>query len=184
METIILNCIEKDPNKRYQTVGVFLRDLELSKMNLPLLAKRSEISIFNSKGLKNILKLILVLMMSIIVSGSVVLAYNVRNGNIKQLDFSVLQSKIISLFSKKSKVTKNAALTAGQIPVPILEEIADVLYLNNGVVVMGIIESIDEDNVSIKLKIGTITYPKQEISDIKYSTPSKRQQLLELWDKK
>jgi len=49
---------------------------------------------------------------------------------------------------------------------------------------MGIIESADKESVAIKLKIGTVTYPKQEISDIKYSTPQKRQQLLELWDKK
>ena len=181
IETIILKCIEKDPKKRYQTVGVFLRDLELSKMNLPLIGQRSEITIFSDKGRKNILKLFFALMISIVLSGGIILLHNTHEGYIKQLKFSTLKNKIYSLFNEKNNSNKNVAYSTNEIPNPILEDIADILYLHNGLKVMGVIEFADKDSVTIKLKIGTVTYPKKEIFDIKYSTLPKREQLLEFW---
>jgi len=184
IETIILKCMEKNPTKRYQTAGVFLRDLELGKMNLPLIARRSEVSVFSGNGRKNILKLVFALAISIVLSGCIILVYNIHKGYLNQLRLSTLKIKIKDIFNRNEEENQSITYSTGQIPVSILEEIADILYLDNGVKVMGIIESADKESVAIKLKIGTVTYPKQEISDIKYSTPQKRQQLLELWDKK
>jgi len=184
IETIILKCMEKNPTKRYQTAGVFLRDLELGKMNLPLIARRSEVSVFSGNGRKNILKLVFALTISIVLSGCIILVYNIHKGYLNQLRLSTLKIKIKDIFNRNEEENQSITYSTGQIPVSILEEIADILYLDNGVKVMGIIESADKESVAIKLKIGTVTYPKQEISDIKYSTPQKRQQLLELWDKK
>jgi serine/threonine protein kinase len=183
IETIILKCIEKDPQKRYQTAGVFLRDLELSKMNLPLMANRSEITIFSDKGRRNIFKLLLALILSLAVSGVCLLTYNVNKGYIKQFNMSVFRPNLKELFGRHWSGDETNRLSK-EIPAAILEDLADIVYLRNGTKVMGIIETADKKSVTVKLKIGTVTYPNHEILNIKYSAPDKKQQLLELWGKR
>jgi serine/threonine protein kinase len=182
IETIILKCIEKEPNNRYQAAGLFLRDLELSKMNLPLIANRSQITIFSGQGRKNIVKIILSLLISIVISSSAILLYNTHKGYIDEIKTGSFLSKISNFISRRGR-NKTPVKTkyTGNMAESIEKELADVLYLDNDIKVMGIIESADEDSVTVRLKIGTLTYPKKDIIDIHYSTPAKRDKLRKLW---
>lgn len=183
IETIILKCIEKEPKNRYQAAGLFLRDLELSKMNLPLIANRSQITIFSGQGRKNIIKVILSLLISIVISSSAVLLYNAHKGYIHEIEADSALRRVGDFISKKGLDVKlrDHKPTENAVPVAIKKELADILYLDNNIEVMGIIESADENSVTVRLKIGTLTYPREDIIDIHYSTPAKRDKLRRLW---
>jgi len=61
---------------------------------------------------------------------------------------------------------------------------ADIIYLNNGGSIEGIIKSEDENNVEVDIGFGTITCGKREIKQIERSTPDDERSLTEKWEKK
>ena len=178
LETIILKCLEKDPNRRYQTMGVLLRDLDLYQSGLPLIAKRSEITLLAKKRKKLFIKTATFLIFIITISGTI-LYYLYSKRDIEKLT----SLKQAALEKQKEQAELPSPQLEGIELVPVsIEELADIVYLKDGRKILGILEDMTEDKVVIRLKIGTVTYSRHQISSIKESTPEKRKRLEEYWN--
>jgi len=181
LETIILKCLEKDPNRRYQTMGVLLRDLELYQSGLPLIAKRSEISFFAKKRKGLFIKIVTFLALITTIMSGTILYYLYSKYSKKGFEESNL--KQAKLESKREEVSLLPPQPESiELTPDLIEDLADIVYLKDGRKILGILEDMTEDRVVIRLKIGTVTYFRHQISSIEESTPEKRKRLKEYWN--
>lgn len=184
LETIILKCLEKNPAKRYQTMGLFLRDIELCQKNLPLLTRRSEITIFAKKRREYLIKAAGVLLLTMVISSAIIFVMGRRgsfDGFIRRLTAAIPTYERRKAVNVKSEKPASTGWPKDELPVPLAEELADIIYLKNGRKIIGIIEEASDKKVIIRLRIGTATYPRRDISSIEYSTPKKREKLMKFW---
>lgn len=193
LDTIIMKCLEKQPANRYENMGLFLNDLEHFENHRPLRTKRSQITYIARRQREKLLKAAMLAIIIMLVSGfftiffisrqDTFVATNIlkdRAANLTSTDILMQQGQDAALLDKSS----NHQPGRDELPAELVKELADIIYLNNGRVVMGIIEEATEDEVILRLKIGTVTYEKDKISSISYSTPQNRQKLKEFWSKR